>query len=215
MFLCPTNRLWLFSIAIIIHIVRWYVQFLSNLQKHHSAVSYLNFVLHREQTLVEKDSPDSLGTMKSSFSEGQTTLVVFNRSFLVGATNIFSELIHPLLKLLNCVLKQIIRSAWLFWLSPSLTEQAQALPKYFHFHSFLILHKTLHYKKLHVCMCKWKYVKQTVLPRWNLNSLCVSDSIWANCLFSIFSFTCANNCYSFARMESDDCVFQKNIYMLA
>ena len=78
LFLCPTNRLWLFSIAIIIHIVHWYVQFLSNLQKHHSAVSYLNFVLHSEQTLVEKDSPDSLGTMKSSFSEGQTTLVVFN-----------------------------------------------------------------------------------------------------------------------------------------
>ena len=78
MFLCSTYRLWLFSIAIIIHIVRCYVQFLSNLRKHHSAVSYLNFVLHSEQTLVEKDSPDSLGTMKSSFSEGQTTLVVFN-----------------------------------------------------------------------------------------------------------------------------------------
>ena len=53
-------------------------EFLSNLRKHHSAVSYLNFVLHSEQTLVEKDSPVSLGTMKSSFSEGQTTLVVFN-----------------------------------------------------------------------------------------------------------------------------------------
>ena len=75
MFLCPTNRLWLFSIAIIIHIVRWCVHFLSNLRKHHSAVSYLNFVLHSEQTLVEKDSPDSLRTMKSSFSEGRITLV--------------------------------------------------------------------------------------------------------------------------------------------
>lgn len=43
------------------------------------------------------------------------------------------------------------------------------------------------------------------------SELCVSDSIWANCLFSIFSFTCANNCYSFAQMETDYCVFQKNI----
>lgn len=44
------------------------------------------------------------------------------------------------------------------------------------------------------------------------SEFCVSDSIWANFLFSIFSFTCANNCYSFARMESHDCVFQKNIH---
>ena len=45
--------------------------------------------------------------------------------FLVGATNTFSELIHPLAKLPKCVLKQqphilqFIRSARLFWLSPS------------------------------------------------------------------------------------------------
>ena len=52
---------------------------------------------------MEKDSPSSR-TTKSSF---------FNRSanfgnvspFLVGATNTFSELIHPLIKLPNCVLK--------------------------------------------------------------------------------------------------------------
>lgn len=56
MFLCPTNRLWLFSIAIIIHIGRWYVQFLSNLRKHHSAVSYLNFVLHSERESGERFS---------------------------------------------------------------------------------------------------------------------------------------------------------------
>ena len=85
------------------------------------------------------------GQRKVRLSEGRPILVTFHLFLvLVGATNIFSELIHPLLKLLNCVLKQIIRSAWLFWLSPSLTEQAQALPEYFHFHSFLILHKTLH-----------------------------------------------------------------------
>ena len=84
---------------------------------------FLTFVPHGEKTLVEKDSPSSR-TMKSSF---------FSRSahfgnvspFLVGATNTFSELIHPLVKLPNCVLKQqphilqFIRSARLFRLSPS------------------------------------------------------------------------------------------------
>ena len=87
------------------------------------AVQFLTFVPHEEQTLVEKDSP-SLRTTKSSF---------FSRSahfgnvspFLVGATNTFSELIHPLVKLPNCVLKQqphilqFIRSAWHFCLSLS------------------------------------------------------------------------------------------------
>ena len=72
---------------------------------------------------MEKDST-SLGTTNFSF---------FCRSahfgnvspFLVGATNTFSELIHPLVKLPNCVLKQqphilqFIRSARLFRLSPS------------------------------------------------------------------------------------------------
>ena len=72
---------------------------------------------------MEKDSP-SLRTTKSSF---------FSRSahfgnvspFLVGATNTFSELIHPLVKLPNCVLKQqphilqFVRSPRLFRLSPS------------------------------------------------------------------------------------------------
>ena len=76
-----------------------------------------------EQTLVEKDSP-SWRTTKSSF---------FSRSahfgdvspFLVGATNTFSELIHPFVKLPNCILKQqpqilqFVRSARLFRLSPS------------------------------------------------------------------------------------------------
>ena len=50
---------------------------------------------------------------------------VGNTRLLPHATNTFSELIHPLAKLPNCVWKpqphilQFIRSAWLFWLSPS------------------------------------------------------------------------------------------------
>ena len=92
---------------------------------------------------MEKDST-SLGTTNFSF---------FCRSahfgnvspFLVGATNAFSDLIHPLVELPNCVLKQqphilqFIRSAWHFRLSPS-SRSRQALLLYSHFHSFLILH---------------------------------------------------------------------------
>ena len=45
------------------------------------------------------------GQQKVNFSEGQPTLVM-SHFFLVGATNIISGLIQPLLKLLNFVLKQ-------------------------------------------------------------------------------------------------------------
>ena len=92
---------------------------------------------------MEKDST-SLGTTNFSF---------FCRSahfgnvspFLVGATNTFSDLIHLLVELPNCVLKQqshilqFIRSAWHFRLFPS-SRSRQALLLYSHFHSFLILH---------------------------------------------------------------------------
>ena len=73
----------------------------TNLRKHRSAVS--KFVLHGEQTLVEKDSPSSRTTKSSFFSRSANFGNVF--PFLVGPTNTFSELIHPLLKLPNCVLK--------------------------------------------------------------------------------------------------------------
>ena len=59
------------------------------------------------------------------FFVGRPTLVTFLFFFLLGATNTFSELIHPLVKLPNCVLKQqphilqFIRSTWHFRLSPS------------------------------------------------------------------------------------------------
>ena len=72
---------------------------------------------------MEKDSPSSRTTKSSFFSRSAHFGNV--SPFLVGATNIFSELIHPLAKLPKCVLKQqphilqFIRSARLFWLSPS------------------------------------------------------------------------------------------------
>ena len=51
---------------------------------------------------MEKDSPSSRTTKSSFFSRSAH---IGNVSpFLVGATNTFSELIHPLIKLPNCVL---------------------------------------------------------------------------------------------------------------
>ena len=71
--------------------------------------------------------------VKDSRSSRTTKSLVFSRSahfgnvspFLVGATNAFSELIHPFVKLPNCVLKQqphilqFVQSPRLFRLSPS------------------------------------------------------------------------------------------------
>ena len=67
------------------------------------AAQFLAFVLHGEQTLVEKKSPSSRITKSSIFSRSAIFGIV--SPFLVGPTNTFSELIHPLLKLPNCVLK--------------------------------------------------------------------------------------------------------------
>ena len=67
------------------------------------AAQFLAFVLHGEQTLVEKKSPSSRITKRSVFSRSAIFGIV--SPFLVGPTNRFSELIHPLLKLPNCVLK--------------------------------------------------------------------------------------------------------------
>ena len=86
-------------------------------------MQFLTFVPHREQTLVKKDSPSSRTTKSSFFSSSANFGNV--SPFLVAATNTFSQLIHPLIKLPNCVLKQqlhilqFIRSIWLFRLSPS------------------------------------------------------------------------------------------------
>ena len=68
-----------------------------------SAAQFQTFVSHSEQTVMNKDSSSSR-KMKSLFLR---RLANFGNvsPFLVGATNIFSELIHTLLKL-NCVLKQ-------------------------------------------------------------------------------------------------------------
>ena len=103
------------------------------------AAQFLTFVPHGEQTLVEKDSPSSRTTKSSFFSRSAHFGNV--SPFLVGATNTFSELIHPLIKLSNCVLKfyNYPKRSSLSAYSP-FEEQAQALLAYCHFHSFLILH---------------------------------------------------------------------------
>ena len=67
-------------------------------------MQFLTFVPHREQTLVKKDSPSSRTTKSSFFSSSANFGNV--SPFLVAATNTFSQLIHPLIKLPNCVLKQ-------------------------------------------------------------------------------------------------------------
>ena len=78
----------------------------------------LTFVPHGEQTLVEKDSY-YLRTTKSSFFSRSANFGKVS-SFLGGKTNTFSELIHPLLKLPNCVLKFYnLSEARLFRLTPS------------------------------------------------------------------------------------------------
>ena len=82
-------------------VVSWRVQLFSNLGKHRSPVS--NLCSAGEQTLVEKDSSSSRTTKSSFFSRSANFGNV--SPFLVGATNTFSELIHPLIKLPNCVLK--------------------------------------------------------------------------------------------------------------
>ena len=82
------------------------------------AAQFLAFVLHREQTLVEKKSPSSRITKSSVF--GRSAIFGIVSPFLVGPTNTFSELIHPLLKLPNCVLKFYnLSEALLFRLTPS------------------------------------------------------------------------------------------------
>ena len=82
------------------------------------------------------------GQRKVRLSEGRPILVTFHLFLvLAGATNIFSELIHPLLKLPNCVLKQQLHilqlseapgSAFSFF-----EKQEQALLVYCHFHPLM------------------------------------------------------------------------------
>ena len=61
------------------------------------AVQFLTFVPHGEQTLEEKDYPSWRTTKSSFFSRSANFSNV--SPFLVGAKNIFSDLIHPLIKL--------------------------------------------------------------------------------------------------------------------
>ena len=82
------------------------------------------------------------GQRKVRLLEGQPILVTFHLFLVpVGATNIFSELIHPLLKLPNCVLKQqlhILQLSEALGSAFSLFEkQEQALSAYCHFHPLM------------------------------------------------------------------------------
>ena len=109
-------------------IVRWRVQ----LRKNRNALS----------TFVEKDSPSSTGQRKVRLSEGRPILVTFHLSLvLLGATNIFSDLIHPLLKLPNCVLKQQLQILQLSEARGSafslFEKQEQALSAYCNFHPLM------------------------------------------------------------------------------
>ena len=82
------------------------------------AAQFPTFVPHGEQTLVEKDSPTSRTTKSSFFSRSANFGNV--SPFLVGTTNTFSRLVHPLLKLPNCVLKFYnLSETPVFWLTPS------------------------------------------------------------------------------------------------
>ena len=86
------------------------------------------------------------GQRKVRLSESRPTVVTLFHLFPVGAkkkSNIFSELIHPLLKLPNCVLKQ---QQHILQLSEGLGSvfslfKELALSAYCHFHSFLIFQK--------------------------------------------------------------------------
>ena len=90
------------------------------------AVQFLTFVPHGEQTLVEKDSPSSRTTKSSFFSRSAHFGNV--SPFLVGATNTFSELIHPLIKLPNCVLSEALGSLGLLPLRGAGTGFVGVLP---------------------------------------------------------------------------------------
>ena len=92
--------------------------------------------------LWRKRSPSSTRQRKVRLSEGRPILVTFHLSLvLVGATNIFLELIHPLLKSPNCVLKQqlqILQLSEALGSAFSLFErQEQALSAYCHFHPLI------------------------------------------------------------------------------
>ena len=121
-------------------IVRWRVQ----LRENRSAVS----------TFVEEDSPSSTGQRKFRLSEGWPILVTFHFFLVpVRATNIFSELIHPLLKLPNCVLKQQLQilqlSSYYLKRSARLSPSSRSRNRLCRrtatsIHSCLIFQKTLH-----------------------------------------------------------------------
>ena len=88
-------------------IVRWRVQ----LQKNRSEFS--NLCSAQQKKILWRKILLCGGRQKVHLLGGWLTLVTFH-FFLVGAGNMFSELIHPLLKLPNCVLKQQLHILQIF-----------------------------------------------------------------------------------------------------
>ena len=106
-----------FSIAIIVH-CQLACSVFSNLRKHRSAVSLNLCSARRENSCGERFS--FLADNESSFFSRSAGYLGNVSTILVGATIPFSELIHPLLKLPNCVLKIYdLSEARLFRLTPS------------------------------------------------------------------------------------------------
>ena len=103
------------------------------------AAKFLTFVPH-------KNSPSSRAT-KSSFVGRMANFGNVSLFSSKGNKHV-SELIHSLLKLPNCVLKQQPHILQLFEVLGSafslFEEQEQALSAYCHFYSFLIFQKTRH-----------------------------------------------------------------------
>ena len=115
------------------------------------AGQFLTFVPHGEKTVVEEDSPSSRAT-KSSFVRRPANFGHVSPF----STNISSELIHPFLKLLKCVLKQqphILQS-------PSLRSRHRLCRRATTSTHFFIFQKTLHCTGKKRSRLLWNYCIQ-------------------------------------------------------
>ena len=143
-FLCLTNRFWLYSIALILFILSiGMFSFWESI-----AAQFQTFVLHGEQTLLKKDSPSSR-TTKSQFFRRSTDFG--NVSFFSGRGNKHNFRAYPTtLKIAELCFETkashstIIWSTWLFWLSPSFTSRHRLCQWHTSTSTFLIFQKTLH-----------------------------------------------------------------------
>ena len=111
------------------------------------AAQFLTFVLLRRKNLLRR------GQRKVRFSEDFGNV----SPFLVGATNIFSELIHPFLKLLKCVLKQQLHILH----SPSPRSRHRLCRRATTSTHFFIFQKTLHCTGKKLSRLLWNYCIQS------------------------------------------------------